>query len=160
MNGTSDTTFEPNAPLTRAMMVQILYNKEGRPAAKTDGNPYVDVPKDQWYYDAVQWAYENKITNGTSATTFEPDSNVTREQFAKFMYSYAGSPAVSGTLNFVDADQTSDWAYDAMVWANQNDIIQGKKKGDSIVLDPRGQATRAETATILKRYCTTVEEKQ
>lgn len=160
MNGTSDTTFEPNAPLTRAMMVQILYNKEGRPATATNSNPYVDVPKNAWYYDAVQWAYENKVTNGTSDTTFEPESNVTREQFAKFMYSYAGSPAVSGKLDFVDANQVSDWAYDAMIWANQNNIILGKKESSGVVLDPRGQATRAEAATILERYYTMSEEKQ
>lgn len=154
MMGTSETTFEPNATLTRAMMVQILYNKEGRPAATTNGNPYTDVPKDQWYYNAVQWAYENKITSGTSETTFEPDSEVTREQFARFMYNYAGNPAVSGKLDFVDADQVSDWAYDAMIWANQNNIILGKKKSDgSVVLDPRGNATRAEAATILMGYC-------
>ena len=154
MMGTSETTFEPNATLTRAMMVQILYNKEGRPAATTNGNPYTDVPKDQWYYNAVQWAYENKITSGTSETTFEPNSEVTREQFARFMYNYAGNPAVSGKLDFVDADQVSDWAYDAMVWANQNNIILGKKKSDgSVVLDPRGNATRAEAATILMGYC-------
>lgn len=154
MTGTSETTFEPNATLTRAMMVQILYNKEGRPAATTNGNPYTDVPKDQWYYNAVQWAYENKITSGTSETTFEPNSDVTREQFARFMYNYAGNPAVSGKLDFVDADQVSDWAYDAMVWANQNNIILGKKKSDgSVVLDPRGNATRAEAATILMGYC-------
>lgn len=154
MTGTSETTFEPNATLTRAMMVQILYNKEGRPAATTNGNPYTDVPKDQWYYNAVQWAYENKITSGTSETTFEPNSEVTREQFARFMYNYAGNPAVSGKLDFVDADQVPDWAYDAMVWANQNNIILGKKKSDgSVVLDPRGNATRAEAATILMGYC-------
>lgn len=154
MTGTSETTFEPNATLTRAMMVQILYNKEGRPAATTNGNPYTDVPKDQWYYNAVQWAYENKITSGTSETTFEPNSEVTREQFARFMYNYAGNPAVSGKLDFVDADQVSDWAYDAMVWANQNNIILGKKQSDgSVVLDPRGNATRAEAATILMGYC-------
>lgn len=154
MTGTSETTFEPNATLTRAMMVQILYNKEGRPAATTNGNPYTDVPKDQWYYNAVQWAYENRITSGTSETTFEPNSEVTREQFARFMYNYAGNPAVSGKLDFVDADQVSDWAYDAMVWANQNNIILGKKKSDgSVVLDPRGNATRAEAATILMGYC-------
>ena len=154
MTGTSETTFEPNATLTRAMMVQILYNKEGRPEATTNGNPYTDVPKDQWYYNAVQWAYENKITSGTSETTFEPNSEVTREQFARFMYNYAGNPAVSGKLDFVDADQVSDWAYDAMVWANQNNIILGKKKSDgSVVLDPRGNATRAEAATILMGYC-------
>lgn len=154
MTGTSETTFEPNATLTRAMMVQILYNKEGRPAATTNGNPYTDVPRDQWYYNAVQWAYENKITSGTSETTFEPNSEVTREQFARFMYNYAGNPAVSGKLDFVDANQVSDWAYDAMVWANQNNIILGKKKSDgSVVLDPRGNATRAEAATILMGYC-------
>ncbi len=154
MTGTSETTFEPNTTLTRAMMVQILYNKEGRPAATTNGNPYTDVSKDQWYYNAVQWAYENKITSGTSETTFEPNSEVTREQFARFMYNYAGNPAVSGKLDFVDADQVSDWAYDAMVWANQNNIILGKKKSDgSVVLDPRGNATRAEAATILMGYC-------
>ena len=154
MTGTSETTFEPNATLTRAMMVQILYNKEGRPAATTNGNPYTDVPKDQWYYNAVQWAYENKITSGTSETTFEPNSEVTREQFARFMYNYAGNPAVSGKLDFVDADQVSDWAYGAMVWANQNNIILGKKQSDgSVVLDPRGNATRAEAATILMGYC-------
>ena len=161
MSGTSETTFEPNANLTRAMMVQILYNKEGCPATASDNNPYADVAKDQWYFKAVQWAYENKITGGTSATTFEPDSKVTREQFARFMYNYAGTPEVNGTLNFVDADQVSDWAYDAMLWANQNGIIGGKKLDDgSVVLDPSGNATRAEAASMLMGYCTMQEKNQ
>ena len=161
MSGTSETTFEPNATLTRAMMVQILYNKEGCPANASDSNPYADVAKDQWYFNAVQWAYENKITGGTSATTFDPDSKVTREQFARFMYNYAGTPEVNGTLNFVDADQVSDWAYDAMLWANQNGIIGGKKLDDgSVVLDPSGNATRAEAASMLMGYCTMQEKNQ
>lgn len=161
MSGTSETTFEPNANLTRAMMVQILYNKEGCPANASDNNPYADVAKDQWYFNAVQWAYENKITGGTSATTFDPDSKVTREQFARFMYNYAGTPEVNGTLNFVDADQVSDWAYDAMLWANQNGIIGGKKLDDgSVVLDPSGNATRAEAASMLMGYCTMQEKNQ
>ena len=161
MSGTSETTFEPNANLTRAMMVQILYNKEGCPATASDNNPYTDVAKDQWYFKAVQWAYENKITGGTSATTFDPDSKVTREQFARFMYNYAGTPEVNGTLNFVDADQVSDWAYDAMLWANQNGIIGGKKLDDgSVVLDPSGNATRAEAASMLMGYCTMQEKNQ
>ena len=161
MSGTSETTFEPNANMTRAMMVQILYNKEGCPANASDSNPYADVAKDQWYFNAVQWAYENKITGGTSATTFDPDSKVTREQFARFMYNYAGTPEVNGTLNFVDADQVSDWAYDAMLWANQNGIIGGKKLDDgSVVLDPSGNATRAEAASMLMGYCTMQEKNQ
>ncbi len=161
MSGTSETTFEPNANLTRAMMVQILYNKEGCPANASDNNPYADVAKDQWYFNAVQWAYENKITGGTSATTFDPDSKVTREQFARFMYNYAGTPEVNGTLNFVDANQVSDWAYDAMLWANQNGIIGGKKLDDgSVVLDPSGNATRAEAASMLMGYCTMQEKNQ
>ena len=159
MSGTSETTFEPNANMTRAMMVQILYNKEGCPANASDNNPYADVAKDQWYFNAVQWAYENKITGGTSATTFDPNSKVTREQFARFMYNYAGTPKVNGTLNFVDADQVSDWAYDAMLWANQNGIIGGKKLDDgSVVLDPSGNATRAEAASMLMGYCTMQEK--
>ena len=161
MSGTSETTFEPNANMTRAMMVQILYNKEGCPANASDNNPYADVAKDQWYFNAVQWAYENKITGGTSATTFDPNSKVTREQFARFMYNYAGTPEVNGTLNFVDVDQVSDWAYDAMLWANQNGIIGGKKLDDgSVVLDPSGNATRAEAASMLMGYCTMQEKNQ
>ncbi len=161
MSGTSETTFEPNANMTRAMMVQILYNKEGCPANASDSNPYADVAKDQWYFNAVQWAYENKITGGTSATTFDPNSKVTREQFARFMYNYAGTPEVNGTLNFVDVDQVSDWAYDAMLWANQNGIIGGKKLDDgSVVLDPSGNATRAEAASMLMGYCTMQEKNQ
>lgn len=150
MNGIGGGKFDPGGTMTRAMAVQILYNRAGRPAA--NGIAFSDVPQRAWYYDAVQWASANGVVAGIGNNRFAPNANVTREQFAKILYNYSGSPAVSGRLSFPDADKVSGWAYDAMLWANQNDIIRGKVTASGNILDPLGQATRAEAATMLMQY--------
>ena len=160
MRGTSTTTFEPNTRMNRAMMVQILYNKKGQPAVHSSTPAFKDVPKSQWYYNAVQWAYETGVTAGSGGGKFQPNEKVTREQFAQFLYNYVGKPAVSGKLDFPDANKTSGWAVDAMLWANQNNMINGKKMPDgSVLLDPLGATTRAEAASILRGFCI-MQEKQ
>ncbi|MBR4933388.1 MAG: S-layer homology domain-containing protein, partial [Clostridia bacterium] len=88
MSGTSSTTFAPATQTSRAMIVQLLYNMEGRPAVDVSNNPFTDVPSTEWYAPAVLWAYQNGVTTGTSATTFSPDTLVTREQVAVFLYRY------------------------------------------------------------------------
>lgn len=153
MNGTAPGRFEPNGTLTRAQIAQILYAKNGQPTV-TGTTPFTDVAQGAWYYNAVCWAYENKIVAGTSATTYAPNVAVTREQLARMLYAAAGSPEVTeGSLNgFVDASSVSDWAQTAMLWANQNGIINGSKDNDTVRLNPKKGATRAEAATMMKSY--------
>ncbi|MDO4174715.1 MAG: phage tail tip lysozyme [Eubacteriales bacterium] len=151
MVGTSDTEFSPGLSMSRAMVAQILYNIAGKPAV-TGEAPFSDVPSDKWYYNAVLWAYQNNIIAGTEEQIFEPNSDITREQFATILYRYEQSPAVSGTLGFQDADTVSEWAANAMLWVTQNNIISGTQTDSGIYLDPKGTATRAQSAMILMRY--------
>lgn len=153
MKGTAPARFEPNGTLTRAQIAQILYSKNGQPEV-TGETPFTDVAQGDWYYNAVCWAYENHIVNGTSKTTYEPNAPVTREQMAKMLYAAAGSPEVAeGSLDsFVDASAVSDWAQTAMLWANQNKIINGSKDNGILRLNPQNGATRAEAATMMKSF--------
>lgn len=134
-NGTSDTSFSPNAEMTRAMIVTVLARLEG-----------VDTSKGAtWYEAGQQWAMENGISDGTNMM-----GSLTREQLAAMLYRYAGSSAVNGEITgFSDTAKISDWAEDAMLWAVQNGIIVGSNG----VLNPQGKATRAEVATMLMRFC-------
>lgn len=153
MKGTAPARFEPDGTLTRAQVAQILYAKNGQPTV-TGTTPFTDVAQGDWFYNAVCWAYENKIVSGTSATTYEPNAPVTREQLAKMLYAAAGSPEVpEGSLDsFVDASSVSDWAQTPMLWANQNKIINGSKDNNVLRLNPQKGATRAEAATMMKSY--------
>lgn len=151
MVGLSDTLFGPNMPLSRAMLAQILYNQAGQPAV-SGKDAFTDVTKDAWYYDAVQWASQQGIVSGIGHGKFDPESNITREQFAMILYKHAGAPKVSGSLAFSDKNQVSGWAADAVLWANQNHIINGRKSGNTNLLCPKDSATRAECATMLKQY--------
>ena len=151
-NGTSATTFSPDGTMTRSMLVTVLWRMEGEPTANS-ANPFADVAAGTWYTDAVVWASSAGIVNGTSATTFDPDGSVTREQIAAILYRYAKTKGwdISGasTLSsFTDGAQVSDWAARAMEWAYEEGLITGKDGGR---LDPQGQASRAEVATILMR---------
>lgn len=156
MTGTSKTTFEPETTLSRAMVAQVLYNYDKRvdsPYRDTNGMQFKDVSKNDWYYEAIQWASANGIASGVGNGYFEPNEPVTREQVAQFLYNYNGRPNVSGNLPFSDADQVSDWAKNAMLWAYQNKIINGTTSSDGgLLLDPQGGATRAQAATILTNY--------
>ncbi|MBQ1302889.1 MAG: S-layer homology domain-containing protein, partial [Firmicutes bacterium] len=152
MNGTSDTTFEPQSTTNRAMIVTILWRLEGEPKAKESA--FTDLTQD-WYKAAVGWAAENGIVNGTSATTFAPTDPITREQFAAILYRYADHKkydvSQKADLNkYTDADSISGYAQDAFGWANAAGLINGMTE---TTLAPQGNATRAQAAAILHRFC-------
>ncbi|MDO4287045.1 MAG: S-layer homology domain-containing protein [Eubacteriales bacterium] len=152
MTGMGNGTFAPNIPMTRAMVAQIIYSIEDSPAV-SGKMPFSDVDK-KWYYDAILWASQNNIVAGMGNGTFRPNDVITREQYARILYNYEQEPVVSGSLDFPDAEAVSSWAKDSMLWANQNGIISGTKKKDGIVLDPKGTATRAQSAMVLMNYLT------
>ena len=146
MNGYSDGTFRPGGTVSRAMLAQILYNQAGKPAV-TGGKTFSDVAPGAWYAPAVAWAAQRGIVSGYADGTFRPNSGVTREQLAAMLWRSAGSPASSRVLNFTDADRAGDYALPALRWAVERGVMNGKSGG---VLDPQGQATRAQTAQMLK----------
>ena len=150
MNGTGNGAFAPNAALSRAMLVQILYNIEGKPAYETELT-FTDVAEGAWYYDAVMWAAENGIVLGIGdGTVFAPDANVTREQMVTILYRYAKSPEVKeAELTFADAADVSDWAAQAVAWAAENGVVKGV--GDN-KFAPKDNTTRAATAQVCMNY--------
>lgn len=150
MNGTSGTTFAPNDKLTRAMMVQILYNIEGRPAYTID-NPFSDVADTAWYAAAVIWAKEKGIANGTGdGTTFTPNQSVTREQMAAFICRYAevmGIPLTKGNVSaFADDNEIASYAKDFVYTLVNEEIINGVG-GNKFA--PKATATRAQVAKMI-----------
>ena len=155
VGGTSPTTFAPGTQLTRAMMVTILYNMEGRP--DVDAEPiFYDVTAGEWYSNAVVWAYENNIVSGVGGNRFAPGVNITREQLATIMHSFAGfkgfDTAVrqgAGWDDFTDLALISWWAEDALMWANYHEIVSGMP-GPRIA--PDGNATRAEVVQIIINF--------
>ena len=152
MNGTGEG-FSPNNNLTRAQMATVLYRMAGEPEGTIE-NPFSDVADGQWYTDAVVWAAETGITLGTSADTFNPNDDVTREEMATFLYRFAEYESldpieVTGDLSaFPDADEVAGFATEAMTWAVGQKIIAGVDGN----LAPDGTATRAQVATVLMRY--------
>ena len=153
MNGISETAFGPDRITTRAMAVTMLYRLEGEPDAVASG--FADVPADAYYADAVAWAQANDIVNGVSETAFAPDDPVTREQMAAVLYRYAQFKGYDVTASndlssYTDASRISSYAITAMGWANAAGLITGNT---GTTLNPRGNATRAEVATILMRFC-------
>ena len=162
MNGTGNgSTFIPTGTMSRSMIVTVLYRIAGQPTHSMD-NPFTDVDEG-WYHDAVLWAYENGIVTGTSATTFAPDGDVTREQMATFLYRFAKymgyDTSESADLStFPDSSKVGSWAKDALAWANAEGFITGAKGSDGVtVLNPQGAATREQVATILMRFCQAYE---
>ncbi|MCD8355463.1 MAG: S-layer homology domain-containing protein [Clostridia bacterium] len=152
MAGTSKMIFSTNATLTRAQVAQILYNHAGQPEI-SGSIPFQDVKRDAWYYDAVCWAYQQGVVAGTSPTSYAPQSNVTREELMVMLHNHSGKPEGSGNLNgFVDSSKVSGWAMSAMRWAVQKNILSGSISGGKTYLNPRGNATRAEAATIMTKY--------
>ncbi len=154
-NGMSHNTFEPETPMTRAMLVTVLWRSAGQPIEGT--NNFSDVPNNQYYAQPVAWAAANGIVTGTSSTTFAPEDNVTREQLATILYRYTKKLGVdvstAGDLTrFSDHAKANDWALDALKWAVGVGIISGDKQGSAVYLDPQGNATRAQVATIFMRY--------
>jgi len=149
MGGYGNGTFGPNDTLTRAQFAQILYNKEGRPVVNYLLQ-FTDVSGEAWYTEAVRWAASQGIVGGYADGRFGPNDNITREQLAVMLWRYAGSPAATDKeLHFNDADKVGAYARDAMRWAVENGVISGKGGG---ILDPKGLATRAQTAQMLKNY--------
>ena len=153
MNGTSATTFGPNTTTTRGMIVTILYRLEGEPDATASS--FTDVASNMYYADAINWAAANGIVNGITTTTFGPDNAITREQMAAILYRYAQYKGYDVTASnnlgsYTDASQISAYATTAMQWANAEGLITGNT---TTTINPIGNATRAELATILMRFC-------
>ena len=155
MNGISDTNFAPHSPLTRGMLVTVLYRNEGSPKISNNAI-FNDVTNNMYYADAVAWAFQNKIVNGMSETVFSPDTNITREQFAAIIYRYATYKnyitEITDNTNlqlYSDSSEISEYATDALRYAVCKKLINGKS---TATLNPADTATRAETATILMRF--------
>lgn len=158
MNGTVSGKFEPDLSLTRAMLVTILYRYACEPEA--DGASFADVPVNTWYSDAVSWAADAGIVEGTDEGKFEPESNITREQLAAIMYRYCeafgyDTSAAGNIIKYKDSYAISDWAQTALIWTTGAGIIDGK---DNNMLDPCGKATRAEAAAIIERFDNFINE--
>ena len=162
--GTSASTVSPNGVCTRAQLVSILYRVQGEPTTVKGYElsklraPFNDVPRGQWYTDAIWWAKLMGVVAGTSATTFDPEGEITREQLAVILYNYTkqfapGSLTATGSLaGFPDAASVSSWARTEMAWAVGNGLISGTGSGSVAYLTPQGSATRAQVAAILMRF--------
>lgn len=151
-SGTDSRSFSPNASMTRAMLVTVLYRLEGEPTV-TGRSSFTDVRSGAYYEKAVIWAAANGIVTGTDSTSFSPDAKVTREQLAAILYRYAQyrklDTDASAKLNsFTDADSVSAYASEALGWAVSESLINGA----SGKLMPKGDATRAQVAAILHRF--------
>ena len=163
MSGIGNDLFGPKLTTTRAQIVQILYNLQGSPKV-SGATPFTDLTND-WYKDAVLWAYQTGVVAGTSATTFEPDRPVTREQIAVILMEYmtrvlklerTWKPADLSV--FPDAGSVSSWAKDALADAVALGLISGASNGGQTLLDPQGSATREQVATILMEFCKNVKK--
>ena len=162
--GTSASTVSPNGVCTRAQLVSMLYRVQGEPTTVKGYElsklraPFDDVPRGQWYTDAIWWAKLMGVVSGTSATTFDPEGEITREQLAVILYNYTkqfapGSLTATGSLaGFPDAASVSFWARTEMAWAVGNGLISGTGSGSVAYLTPQGSATRAQVAAILMRF--------
>ncbi len=152
-NGTGTTTFSPDLPMTRAMLVTALYRLEGSPTV-TGVNGFVDVKNGEWYTDAVIWANTNDIITGYGDGLFGTGDNVMRQQLATILYRYAAKKgydtSTAGTLSqFNDGGKIPDYALEAMKWATGSALMRGDDNG---ALNPSGSATRAEVAVVLQRF--------
>lgn len=154
MNGISDTAFDPNGTMNRAMLVTILHRQAGEPQSAAAAS-FDDVASGTWYTEAVRWAAAEGLVTGMTETAFAPDAPITREQFATILYRYAQSEGQGFTgawalpLDYDDADEVSEYAYEALCWMTMHGVIEG----DGDKLNPQDSATRAEAATMLMRYC-------
>ena len=162
--GTSASTVSPNGVCTRAQLVSILYRVQGEPTTVKGYElsklraPFDDVPRGQWYTDAIWWAKLTGVVSGTSATTFDPEGEITREQLAVILYNYTkqfapGSLTATGSLaGFPGAVRGAARARSGMGWAGGNGLISGAGSGSVAYLTPQGSATRAQVAAILMRF--------
>ena len=154
--GVTTTTFEPNAPMTRAMLVSVLWRLEGRPEA-SGVNPFSDVQDGKWYTSGVLWAASKEIVSGFPNGTFAPDDSITREQMASLIMRYATYKGIelapgASLASFADAGKVQHWSEKAVAWAVAAGIISGNKQGDVYTLAPQASATRAQVASILMRF--------
>ena len=163
MGSTGGDKFAPTMTTTRAQIVQILYNLEGEPEV-SGTTPFTDLTQD-WYQDAVLWAYQTGVVAGTSSTTFEPDLPVTREQIAVILMEYTDrilnikrTWAPADLSGFPDAASVSDWAKDALADAVALGLISGASNGARPSSSRRGSATREQVATILMEFCKNVKK--
>ena len=147
-SGTGKGEFSPNKPMSRGMLAVVLHNLEDNPKGGI-GEQFPDVKDGKWYAEGIAWAAEKGIITGYSSSRFGPEDDITREQLAVMLWRYAGSPKAEGELDFADKDKTSPWAVQAMRWAAEKGIINGKGGG---ILDPTGKATRAQAAQMLKNF--------
>lgn len=147
MSGTSDNTFSPNAPASRAMLAAILYRHAGTPAAQAPS--FSDVPPDSWYARAVGWASASGIASGDGNGRFSPDSPITREQLASVLWRLEGSPAAQNAVTFQDQRAISSYAAPAVAWVQDKGIISGRQGN---LFDPQGHTTRAELSAVLYRW--------
>ena len=150
MNGTSATTFSPNTPMTRAMLVTVLHRAAGSPSAAT-GTAFSDVPTGAYYTDAVAWASANGIVTGYGNGRFGSNDPVSRAQIAAILWRYAGSPSAEAGQDFADESSIPAYASAAVDWARANGVVNGTTGNR---FDPNGNATRAQVATILRNYLT------
>ncbi len=162
MNGMSETAFAPEAAMSRAMLVTVLWRYAGEPAGGSPG--FADVPDGQWYSAAVAWTAENGIVNGVGGGRFDPNGAVTRAQFAAILYRYAkrvGLPSdAAAELDYPDRAAVPDWAVDAMGWAVAEGLISGSSHADGRdYLEPQHSATRAQVAKILTQFVRNVAER-
>lgn len=155
MKGTSDTHFQPRANMTRAQMAMVLYRMAGEPSVEGLENPFTDVKETSWYADAVLWAYDQGITTGATATTFDPQGLITRQQFVTMLYRAEDPDAIEEDhlAGFEDKDTISSWAVDAMNWAVAKGIIEGMTETK---LAPKASAQRAQIALMIYRFAENV----
>ncbi len=154
MVGDSATRFAPDAPLSRAMLVAVLWRLEGSPAPK-EKSGFTDVPANKWYTEAVAWARENEIVAGLTETSFAPGANVTREQAAAILRRFAAYKNFdvsgrAGLTSYSDSGKISRWAREDVAWAVKEGLLSGRTAS---TLVPGGRLTRAEAASILMRFC-------
>lgn len=147
-SGTSETTFSPEDSCTRAQVVTFLWRAAGSPKAAAVGDPFTDVKEGAYYYDAILWAVEQGITEGTSTTTFSPAATVTRAQFVTFLYRFAGKPAVEQATAFADVEDGTYYAQ-AVRWAASTKATEGT---GWTTFSPAVDCTRGQTVTFLYRH--------
>ena len=161
-DGVAPDAFAPEAAMTRAMLVTVLWRLDGKRTASA-AVPFSDVPAGTYYAEAVAWAAENGIVNGVGDGKFDPEGNMTREQLAAIMFRYAGTHRVdtakrADLATFPDAGKVSAYARDALAWANAADLIRGSAENGTLLLVPQNTATRAHVAAILVRYLTGIAQ--
>ena len=160
MNGVGGNRFDPNGEMTRAMLVTVLWRYAGQPMGYENKFTDVNAKSGSWYIDAVAWAAGNGIVNGIGNNKFDPNGKITREQMAAILFRYANKNGIDtskrGNLNsFPDASTVSSWAKDAVQWT----VAEGIINGSDGKLQPKGNATRAQVATILMRFIENIVKK-